>query len=143
MTTACAGRLRQAPGSKVQIGSPGEGHATGTKAVEKIIPAEGRLFVLGKMDNATIKKRDGMLGNLMLSTKGRDHLMGATKRNMLIGFIAGGLMLPAGAGMAIFGDAPSGPDNACGPFTDSIAEPCQGRIHGSGDVTMMKSSPPM
>lgn len=121
---------------QVQIGSPTEGHATGTKCVERIIPAEGRLFVLGKMDDATVKKRDGMMGKLLLSTKGRDSLMGATKRNMMIAFIAGGLMFPTGGGMAIFGEAPAASTDGCGDFTNSIADACQGRIRGRSDVIM-------
>ncbi|MDQ3034797.1 MAG: E3 ubiquitin ligase family protein [Myxococcota bacterium] len=120
---------------QVQIGHPSEGHATSTKCVERIIPTDGRLFVLGKADNATIQKRDGMLGKIMLSTKGRDHLMGSSKRNMMIGFVAAGLMLPVGGAMAAFGDAPAGVAG-CDQIANSLGDACQGRMHGRSDVVM-------
>lgn len=120
---------------QVNIGHPSEGHATGTKCVEKIIPTDGRLFVLGKVDNHTIQKRDGMLGNIMLSTKGRDHLMGSSKRNMIMAFVAAGLMLPVGGAMAAFGDAPASVAG-CDTITNSLGPACQGRLHGRTDVVM-------
>lgn len=119
----------------VQIGYPSEGRATGTTCVERIIPAGGRLFVLGKVADQTIRKRDGMLGTLMLSTKGRDDLMGASKRNMMVAFVAAGLMLPIGGAMAAFGERPAG-SAGCEQIANSLGEACRGRLHGRTDAVM-------
>lgn len=120
---------------QVQINHPSEGSATGTKCVERIIPADGKLFVLGKVENQTIQKRDGMLGKIMLSTKGRDHLMGSSKRTMMGAFVAAGLMLPIGGGMAAFGDAPASAPS-CDQIANSLGPACQGRMYGTSDVVM-------
>lgn len=86
--------------------SSGEEYTKGVTVTEKIIPAEGALFVLGKLAGGTITKRDGMLGKIMMSTKGRDSLIGSTKRNMILGFVFGGLSLGGGVPLSIFADAP-------------------------------------
>lgn len=120
---------------QVQINHPSEGHATSTKCIEKIIPTDGKLFVLGKVADQTIQKRDGMLGKIMLSTKGRDDLMGSSKRTMMGAFIGAAVLLPVGGAMAIFGDAPvSAP--SCDQIANSLGDACQGRMHGTSDVVM-------
>ena len=102
-----------------------EARTTGVKAIEKILPAQGKLFVLGKLSAGAITKTDGMLGKLMASPKGRDALLGATKRNALIGFIAAGVSVAGGVPMAIFGDPPHDP---CANMANAVAELCTGRI---------------
>ncbi|MFT3764067.1 MAG: GIDE domain-containing protein [Minicystis sp.] len=97
----------------------------GVKAVEKLIPAQGNVFVMGKLAGGVITKQDGMLGKLLASTKGRDKLIGVTKRNALIGFIAGGVSLAGGIPMAIFGDPPH---DSCANMKDAWAETCTGHI---------------
>jgi hypothetical protein len=115
--------------------SDSDKHAVATKCVEKILPATGDLFVLGKLEGNVITKRDGMLGKLMLAAEGRDGLLGSTKRNMIIGFVAAGIMLPSGAAMAIFGEAPEAAADTCVAMKDDIEAPCLGRMYGSDDVT--------
>ncbi len=115
--------------------SDGEKHATATRCIEKILPANGDVFVLGKVAQNMVTKRDGMLGKLMLAREGRDALIGSTKRNMVIGFAAAGLLLPAGAAMAIFGEAPEAAADTCSAMKDDIPEPCEGRMYDSADVT--------
>ncbi len=66
-----------------------------------------------------------MLGKLMASTKGREKLLGATKRNAMIGFVAGGLSIAGGIPMAIFGDPPH---DSCANMKDAWAETCAGHI---------------
>ena len=97
----------------------------GIKAVEKLVPAQGNIFVMGKLVAGYITKTDGMLGKLIASTKGRDKLLGATKRNALIGFIAGGVCIAGGIPMSIFGDPPH---DSCANMKDAWAESCGGRI---------------
>ena len=104
----------------------GDERTVGVKCIEKIIPAQGSLFVLGKLVAGVITKTEGMLGKLMASTKGREKLLGATKRNAIIGFVAGGLSLAGGIPMSIFGDPPV--DN-CANMKDAVTkELCTGRI---------------
>lgn len=98
---------------------------TGIRAIEKIVPAQGNLFVMGKLAAGTVSKTDGMLGKLIASTKGREKLVGTTKRNALLGFVGGGVLFLGGGAMSIFGDPPV--DN-CANMVDSIAQMCTGHI---------------
>jgi hypothetical protein len=109
-------------------------HATATRCIEKIIPASGEIFVLGKVEGTAVQKRDGMLGKLMLAREGRDGLLGSTKRNMVIAFAAAGLLVPGGGAMAIFGDAPEAAADTCAEMKNDIEKPCVGRVHDD-DVT--------
>lgn len=115
--------------------SDGEKHAVATHCVEKILPVEGDIFVVGKLDGPVIRKRDGMLGKLMLAREGRKGLIGATKRNMMIGFIAGGLLLPTGGLMAALGEAPQSAASTCENMADGLDTPCMGRQYSVDDVT--------
>ena len=115
--------------------SDGDKHAVGTRCIEKILPAQGELFVLGKVEGNAVTKRDGMLGKLMLARDGRDGLLGSTKRNMIIGFAAAAVLLPAGGAMAIFGDAPKAAADTCVAMENDIEEPCVGRVHDE-DVSL-------
>ena len=118
----------------VQRPSDSDKYATGTRCIEKIIPAQGELFVLGKVAGNYVQKRDGMLGKLLLAREGRDGLLGATKRNMVIAFAAAGILVPAGGAMAIFGEAPAAATDNCVAMEDATEAPCEGRVT-SGDVT--------
>ncbi|APR87368.1 hypothetical protein A7982_12717 [Minicystis rosea] len=103
----------------------GDQRTVGVKAVEKIVPAQGNIFVMGKLAGGVITKQDGMLGKLLASTKGRDALLGATKRNAMIGFIVGGLSFAGGIPMSIFGDPPH---DSCANMKDAWAEDCRSHI---------------
>jgi len=104
------------------------------RAIEHIIPASGLLFVMGKMSGGQIGKTDGMLGKLVASTKGRKGILGATKRNMILGFVAAGLCLAGGVPLAILGDAPK--SDACpSDITDVLAAPCKGHIDSDVGTT--------
>ncbi len=106
--------------------SGGDERTTGIRAIEKILPAEGNVFVMGKLAGGAITKQDGMLGKLLISTKGRDALVGSTKRNSMIGFIAGGLMFLPGVGLSIFADPPK--DN-CANLENAMTEGvCSSRV---------------
>jgi hypothetical protein len=105
---------------------------TGIRATEKIVPAQGNLFVMGKLAAGTVTKTDGLLGKLLASTKGRDKLIGATKRNALIGFIAGGVMFAGGVPMSIFGDPPV---DHCANLADAAGDVCGGHITNDSGET--------
>ncbi len=96
------------------------------RATERIIPAQGNLFVMGKLAGGQITKSDGMMGKITLSTKGRTGLVGSVKTMMIIFFVLGGLIGVGGIPVAILGDAPK--DTSCKPpFTDDVKE-CTGAM---------------
>jgi hypothetical protein len=111
----------------------GDKHGRGVKVIEKIVPVQGGMFVMGQLANQAITKPKGMLGSLMASRKGRNALLGATKRNKLIGFIAGGLFFVPGVGLSIFADPPAptaAGEGACHMLDESKANtPCTGKIY--------------
>jgi len=111
----------------------GDKHGHGVKVIEKIVPVQGGMFVLGQLANQTITKPQGMLGSLRASRKGRAALLGATKRNAIIGFVAGGLFVLPGTGLAIFADPPTptaAGEGACNILDQSKpSEWCSGKIY--------------
>lgn len=113
--------------------SGGDERTTGVRAIEKILPADGNVFVMGKLAGGVITKQDGMLGKVIISTKGRDALVGATKRNAMLGFIIGGVVAVGGvpAGLLI----ESAPDT-CENMTDALKDGvCVGRVNDNSGKT--------
>jgi hypothetical protein len=110
------------------------------RATERILPAQGKLFALGKHEQGRIVKHDGMLGKLILSPKGREGLMGATKRNMIIGFVLAGVGVLAGLPMAIFGKPPV-TDECPATLADVQATPCRGHVKGDEGQTLTWTVP--
>lgn len=100
----------------------------GVRVIERIVPAGGQMFVLGKID----PQRNIGGGEVMASRKGRNHLLGATKRNATIGFVAAALFMLPGAGLAAFGE-PMATDSlslkGCEIKDDSAGIPCTGKIY--------------
>jgi hypothetical protein len=97
------------------------------RATEKIIPAQGNLFVMGKLAGGQITKTDGMMGKLMLSTKGREGLVGHTKKMAMIMFIVGGVLFVGGVPLGIFGGTPK--DTSCKPTIENdLKEPCNASL---------------
>lgn len=111
----------------------GDKNGNAVKVLEKIVPVQGAMFVMGQLVNQAISKPKGMLGTLRASRKGRTALLGATKRNAIIGFVAGGLFFLPGTGLAIFADppAPTLPgEGACNILDESKGgEWCSGKIY--------------
>jgi hypothetical protein len=111
----------------------GDKHGSGVKIIEKIVPLEGGMFVMGQLANQAITKPKGMLGSLLGSRKGRNALLGATKRNKLIGFIAGGVFFLPGVGLSIFAEPPAptaAGEGACNILDQSKpGQPCTGKIY--------------
>ena len=104
----------------------GDERTTSIRAIEKILPSEGNVFVMGKLAGGNITKQDGMLGKLLISTKGRDKLVGSTKRNSILGFVAGGVLFAGGIPMSIFGEAPK---DSCANMSNALTDGvCSGRV---------------
>ncbi len=85
-----------------------EGRTTGFVGTEKIIKHSATLYALGALEQGpqglAIGTPKGITtGKLILSTKGRAHLVGSTKRNMVLGYALGGVMLVGGSGLGLFG----------------------------------------
>jgi hypothetical protein len=80
--------------SRVDFGSyrfdvpPSDSDTIGFKAVEKFVPAEGKLFVLGKIDGGRLTKPGWR--SMIFSNRGRDGLLASTAKKKKIGFGAGG-----------------------------------------------------
>ena len=101
-STRASSRNRTSPTATCMFGqfhthvphASGDKHGHGVKVIEKIVPVQGGMFVMGQLANQAITKPKGMLGSLRASRKGRAALLGATKRNSIIGFVAGRPLLP-------------------------------------------------
>ena len=120
---------------EVNIPHHSEKRTTGVSVVERIVPTEGTLFVMGKLDGGVIHKKDGVLGKLFLSTRGRDTIVAAGKRNMIIALVAAVLSLGPGVYFSITGKPPVTVPSACDGMTDATAATCFGRIHAKEGVT--------
>lgn len=70
------------------IGSD-KGWTTGFKATEKYAPVEGNLFVLGKLEGASLVKPGWR--SMMTSAKGRQGLLGSLEKKKKFSFIGGGI----------------------------------------------------
>lgn len=91
---------------------------------EKILKP-GNLYALGALSGTTIVEPPGALaGKLTLSAKGRAKLLSATKRNMILGYAIGGVLIAGGVPLGIFGPSPK--SNGCKDFVAATA--CNGRI---------------
>lgn len=113
--------------------SGGDERTTGVRAIEKILPAEGNVFVMGKLAGGVITKQDGMLGKVVISTKGRDALVGSTKRNAMLGFIIGGVVAVGGIpiGLAM----PEGVDT-CANMENALKDGvCSARVNDNSGKT--------
>jgi hypothetical protein len=122
------------PGSlsfgKLQVNTPSlprDSRTTAFVGTEKIIKP-GNLYALGALQGGAITTPPGMLGKLVLSTKGRAKLLAHTKRNMILGYAIGGVLAVGGTGLGVFGPKPA-PGNPCVSFSSTIA--CKDKIYSS------------
>lgn len=100
----------------------------GVKCTERILTADGSLFVLGKLQGNAITTSDGMLGKLMLSRKGRDALVGKAQKWQKVGLIAAAVSALPGLIIAIFGDHTRAPI-ALDQIKDITADAYTSRIY--------------
>ncbi len=106
------------------------------RATERILPAQGKLFALGKHEQGRIVRTDGMMGKLILSPKGRDGLIGATKRNMIIGYAVAAVGLVVGIPMSVFGSPPVTDECPSAGFKDTQAKACKGHISDDSGLSL-------
>lgn len=116
------------------MGSERTTHVTIT---ERILEPGGPLFAMGKLEHGHLTKPDGMMGTLRTSRKGRDALLGATKRNRTIGLAAAGVMMLPGLGLSIFGKPLETGPNACAIVDATKPDaPCRGSITSDDGTTV-------
>jgi hypothetical protein len=118
----------------VPVISDSEKYTIGFKATEKYAPVEGKLFVLGKLEGASIVKPGWR--SLTLSSKGRDGLLGSIQKKKKFSFIGGGVAAVLSIPLMVFGPSidTSGPSMFCeSKLTDTRAR-CSDTVSSkSGD----------
>ncbi len=110
------------------IGSD-KGWTTGFKATEKYVPVEGNLFVLGKLEGASLVKPGWR--SMMTSSKGREGMLGSLEKKKKFSFIGGGVAAVLSIPLMIFG--PKADPNAMGASCPS--EMTDIRLRCSSSVT--------
>lgn len=83
---------------------PSGEYTTGFTATERIVPLDGSLFALGKLEGGKLTKPGWR--SMMFSSKGRDGLLASTAKKKKGGFIGGGVAAVLSVPLMIFG--PSG-----------------------------------
>jgi hypothetical protein len=73
----------------------------GYEATEKIVPADGKLFALGRLENGAIRKPGWR--SMMLSPKGRDGLLASTGKKKKVGLIGSGVSAALAIPLFFFG----------------------------------------
>ncbi len=92
-----------------------KGWTTGFKATEKFVPVEGNLFVLGKLEGASLVKPGWR--SMMTSSKGREGLLGSIQKKKKFSFIGGGIAAVLSIPAMIF--APEADPNAVSAYCES------------------------
>ncbi|MDP3157037.1 MAG: GIDE domain-containing protein [Archangium sp.] len=92
-----------------------KGWTTGFKATEKFVPVEGSLFVLGKLEGASLVKPGWR--SMMTSAKGREGLLGSIQKKKKFSFIGGGVAAVLSIPAMIF--APEADPNAVSAYCES------------------------
>jgi hypothetical protein len=92
-----------------------KGWTTGFKATEKYVPVEGSLFVLGKLEGATLSKPGWR--SMMTSARGREGLLGSIQKKKKFSFAGGGVMAVLSIPAFIF--APEPDPNAVSAYCET------------------------
>lgn len=111
-----------------------EGSTVEFVGTETILKASPTLYALGQVSQSAHGPALGTpkgfgTGKLLLSTRGRAHLLGKTQRNMKLGYSIGGAVFVIGTLLGIFGPAPTPSKDAClATITDGAVD-CSARIY--------------
>jgi hypothetical protein len=102
---------------------PDDVNTTHFEAVEKIVPIDGALFALGKIDGGKIVKPGWR--SMLFSSKGREGLLASTAKQKKFGTIGGGVALAASIPMFIFAPASTeAKSDSCGSTLASASITC-------------------
>ncbi len=107
----------------------------GIKCTERLLTADGQLFVMGKLQGSAITTSDGMLGKLMISRKGREALVGSAQKWSKVGLIAAAITALPGLVVAIFGDHTRSASVAS-TITDETSTPYSSRIYSKSGTSV-------
>jgi hypothetical protein len=121
----------------VPVISDSEKYTIGFKASEKYVPVEGSLFVLGKLEGASLVKPGWRA--MMASARGRNGLLGSIQKKKKFSFIGGGVAAVLSIPLMIFGPsvdtgASADPDpnhgfgGSCRSTLTGAVKPCSGRV---------------
>jgi len=115
--------------------SDSEKYTIGFKATERYVPVEGSLFVLGKLEGASIVKPGWR--SLMTSSKGRDGLMGSITKKKKFSFIGGGVTAVLSIPAMLFGPTidTSGPSSSCESKLTDTRVRCSDRVSSKSGET--------
>jgi hypothetical protein len=118
----------------VPVLSDSEKYTVGFKATEKYVPAEGSLFVLGKIEGGKIVKPGWR--SMMTSSRGRDGLIGSINKKKKFSFIGGGVAAVLSVPLMIFGPSvsDSGPSDPNHGFDGSCAMTLTGAVSKCSSV---------
>ena len=83
----------------------GDKYTIGFKATETLVPAEGSLFVLGKLEGSRIIKPSWRA--MLASAKGREGLLGSVQKKKKFSFIGGGIVSALAIPLMIWGPKPA------------------------------------
>ncbi|MCU0694981.1 MAG: E3 ubiquitin ligase family protein [Myxococcaceae bacterium] len=114
----------------VPVISDSEKYTIGFKATEKYVPVEGSLFVLGKLEGASLVKPGWRA--MMASSKGREGLLGSIQKKKKFSFIGGGVAAVLSIPLMVFG--PSVSDGAASGEGDpnvSFGGSCNSALTGA------------
>ncbi|MBK7862828.1 MAG: hypothetical protein IPJ65_30320 [Archangiaceae bacterium] len=111
----------------IPVISSSDGYTIGFRATEKLVPVEGNLFVLGKIEGGTIIKPGWR--SMMVSSKGRDGLLASTAKKKKFSLIGGGVGAAAAIPLMIFGpkSAPSA-DTSCHHLIANVQKTCSDNV---------------
>ncbi len=112
----------------VPVISDSEKYTIGFKATEKYVPVEGNLFVLGKLEGASLVKPSWR--SLMVSSKGREGLLGSIQKKKKFSFIGGGITAVLSIPAMIFGPTidTSGPSMFCESTLTDVRAKCSDTV---------------
>lgn len=110
-------------------------YTLGFSAVEKIVPATGTLFVLGKLEAGKLGKPGWR--SMLISSRGRDTVLRATSRKQTLSLIGGSLAAMAALALILSPPAahpPIASPRLEAPLDDARAQPLR-------DATMLRVAP--
>jgi len=116
----------------IPVISSKDGYTIGFKATERYVPAEGNLFVLGKIEGASIVKPGWR--SMIASSKGREGLLGSINKKKKFSFIGGGVAAVLSIPLMIFAPAASSSMGFCPDTIEGAQAKCSANVSSeSGD----------
>ncbi len=124
-----------------------DSQTTGFVGTEKIVRPSANLYALGEIQQGqygpTVSTPKGIgTGKLIISHMGRGHLMGKTKRNMILGYALGGVLFVGGGALGVLGPKPDAVVS-CTTMSVKDAISCDDRIYAASgkDLTWTVTTP--